>query len=59
MVGYRTSFAKNGDPNGGGRPVWGAYSTATDTFQSLAPAAIQPTTAFAADHKCSVWAPTP
>ena len=26
-------------------------------FQSLAPAAVAPTTAFAADHKCSFWAP--
>jgi para-nitrobenzyl esterase len=59
MVGYWTTFAKSGDPNGGGRPAWDAYSTATDTLLSLAPAAIQPTTAFAGDHKCGVWAPTP
>jgi para-nitrobenzyl esterase len=59
MVDYWTDFAKRGDPNDTGNPVWQAYTTATDTIQTLAPAAIQPTTSFATDHKCSLWAPTP
>jgi para-nitrobenzyl esterase len=59
MVKYWTTFAKSGDPNDGTNPAWAAYTTATDTIQSLAPAAIQPTTAFKTDHKCNIWAPTP
>jgi para-nitrobenzyl esterase len=59
MVEYWTNFAKRGDPNHTGNPAWDAYATATDSIQSLAPTAIQPTTTFATDHKCSVWAPTP
>ena len=59
MVDYWTDFAKRGDPNDTGNTAWTAYTTATDTIQTLAPSGIAPTTAFAAGHKCSVWAPTP
>jgi para-nitrobenzyl esterase len=59
MVDYWTDFAKRGDPNDADSPAWAAYSNATDTIQSLAPSGVQPTTAFAATHKCSFWAPTP
>jgi para-nitrobenzyl esterase len=57
MVKYWTSFAKSGDPNGAAAPAWPGYATENDTHQSLAPAAVQPTTGFGADHKCSFWAP--
>ncbi len=30
MQGYWTQFAKAGDPNGGARPMWPAYQTASD-----------------------------
>jgi para-nitrobenzyl esterase len=59
MVRYWTNFAKRADPNGAGVPAWGAYTQATDTHQKLAPLAVAPITNFAADHKCSIWAPTP
>jgi para-nitrobenzyl esterase len=35
MRGYWTSFARNGDPDGEGRPAWPAYSNATDTYLGL------------------------
>jgi para-nitrobenzyl esterase len=59
MVAYWTNFAKVGDPNGFGTPLWAAYDRATDQMQSLLPPSPMAETAFAADHKCAVWAPTP
>jgi para-nitrobenzyl esterase len=58
MVVYWSNFAKRADPNGA-PPTWSGYTSATDTHQSLAPAAIAPITTFGADHKCGFWAPTP
>jgi para-nitrobenzyl esterase len=54
MVKYWTQFAKTGDPNGGGNPMWPAYTTASDSILTLdAPAAnVKVTTGFKADHKC-------
>ena len=37
MVSYWTNFAKVGDPNGFGTPLWTAYDRATDRMQSLLP----------------------
>jgi para-nitrobenzyl esterase len=59
MVRYWTNFAKRSDPNTSDVPAWTAYTTANDTHQNLTPTAVSPITTFAADHKCSVWAPTP
>ena len=56
MAEYWANFAKRADPNGA-PPTWSGYTTATDTHQSLVPAAIAPTTSFGADHKCSFWVP--
>jgi para-nitrobenzyl esterase len=56
MVEYWANFAKRADPNGA-PPTWTGYTTATDTHQSLVPAAIAPITTFGADHKCSFWVP--
>src|SRR5439155_8244713 len=55
MVSYWTRFAGAGDPNSPATPSWPAYTIANDTFQSLAPPTPQPTTGFAADHKCAFW----
>ncbi len=55
MIRYWAQFVRSGDPNGTGSPSWPAYSAANDTYQSLTPGAIAPTTGFAAAHKCVFW----
>ena len=57
MVGYWTRFAKRGDPNDSQAPAWPGYDATRDTHLSLAPAAVQTTTGFGADHRCSFWVP--
>jgi para-nitrobenzyl esterase len=57
MQKYWTQFAKSGNPNGGGLPTWPAYTAATDQAQSLVGSAPLTESTFAADHKCSFWAP--
>ncbi len=59
MVSYWTNFARMGDPNWLGTPFWPTYDRTGDQLQSFAPPtpAVEP--AFAADHKCAVWAPVP
>jgi len=54
MVGYWTQFAKTGDPNFAGGPMWPAYSAATDSVLTLStPAAsVVATNGFKAAHKC-------
>ena len=54
MVKYWTQFAKTGDPNTPGNPMWPAYTAAADTMLTLSTpaAAVQPTAGFKADHKC-------
>jgi para-nitrobenzyl esterase len=54
MIGYWTQFAKTGNPNSEGAPVWSQYS-AGGSFESLvAPAPISELdTSFDTDHKCS------
>ncbi len=56
MISYWTRFAAIGSPSGPGTPHWFRFSTHTDTFQSLAPAATGRITTFAADHNCVFWA---
>ncbi|MHB8384437.1 MAG: carboxylesterase/lipase family protein [Candidatus Binataceae bacterium] len=56
MISYWTNFAKTGDPNSPGQPLWSAYSASTDEFQSLIPPTPTVETTFAADHMCtSFW----
>lgn len=55
MVGFWTQFAKTGNPNAAGSTTWSAYTAANDTYLTLAPGAIAPTTTFAAQHKCALW----
>ena len=53
MQGYWASFARAGDPNGGGRPVW-----PVDAGQGplrLAPTAVATAADFAAVHHCAFW----
>jgi len=44
-------FARSGDLNSAGAPVWAALAGMSDLFQSLQPPT--PTTGFATDHKCA------
>lgn len=57
MVNYWGSFAKRGNPNGFGSPLWRRYDPATDVVQSLLPPTPTTKSDFAADHMCGFWAP--
>ncbi|MFT4193323.1 carboxylesterase/lipase family protein [Ottowia sp.] len=57
MVAYWAQFAKTGNPNVAGNPNWPAYTQAGDTYLTLAPSAIAPSTTFGAEHQCAVWTP--
>jgi para-nitrobenzyl esterase len=59
MAAYWTNFARMGDPNWLGTPLWPAYVATSDQMLSLVPPTPAVETGFAADHKCSIWAPTP
>ncbi|HEY2736253.1 MAG TPA: carboxylesterase family protein [Polyangiales bacterium] len=54
MVKYWTQFAKTGDPNSSGAPMWPPYTAANDSILTLnTPAsAVQVTTDFKSEHKC-------
>jgi para-nitrobenzyl esterase len=55
MVSYWTQFAKNGDPNSSGEPLWSPYSASTDEFQSLIPPAPVVESNFDSSHRCSTF----
>jgi para-nitrobenzyl esterase len=55
MVSYWTQFAKTGDPNSYGEPVWSPYSASSDQFQSLIPPTPVFESNFAVDHQCSTF----
>jgi carboxylesterase type B len=55
MVSYWTQFAKNGDPNSSGEPLWSPYSASNDEFQSLIPPAPVVESNFDSSHKCSTF----
>lgn len=58
MVGFWAQFAKTGNPNASGSSTWPAYTSANDSYLTLAPGAIAVNTAFSAQHKCtSLWTP--
>jgi len=59
MIAYWTNFARTGSPNWFRTPLWPAYDGARDAMLSLAPPSPALETGFAADHKCSLWTPTP
>jgi len=55
MVSYWTQFAKKGDPNSSGEPLWSPYSASTDQFQSLIPPAPVVESNFNSSHQCSTF----
>ena len=55
MVSYWTQFAKTGDPNSSGEPLWSPYSAATDQFQSLIPPVPVVEFNFDSSHQCSTF----
>ncbi len=55
MISYWTQFAKTGDPNSSGEPVWSPYSASTDQVQSLIPPTPVVESNFATDHQCSTF----
>jgi para-nitrobenzyl esterase len=55
MIGYWTQFAKTGNPNYAGAPLWRPYSASTDEFQSLIPPTPMVDTSFDSDHLCSAF----
>jgi para-nitrobenzyl esterase len=55
MVSYWTQFAKKGDPNSSGEPLWSPYSASSDEFQSLIPPAPVVESNFDTSHQCSTF----
>jgi len=55
MISYWTQFAKTGDPNSSGEPVWSPYSTLTDEFQSFIPPTPTVESNFDNNHQCSTF----
>jgi len=55
MISYWTQFAKTGDPNSFGEPVWFPYSVLTDEFQSLIPPTPVVESNFDTGHQCSTF----
>jgi Carboxylesterase family len=60
MMDYWANFAKTGNPNGPGLPVWPRFTAGRGEIMKLAPGdAIGPISgsAFGRDHKCALWGP--
>jgi para-nitrobenzyl esterase len=55
MISYWTQFAKTGDPNSAGEPVWSPYSASSDEFLSLIPPTPVVESSFATIHQCSTF----
>ena len=55
MIRYWTQFAKTGNPNSPGEPVWSPYSASTDQFQSLIPPTPVVESNFATAHQCTTF----
>lgn len=55
MVRYWTSFAKFGNPNLAGAPLWVRYGNNFELMKSLAPARPDTINNFAAVHQCDFW----
>ena len=55
IISYWTQFAKTGNPNSPGQPLWARYDHATDLLQSLVPPVPAVESGFATDHNCAFW----
>ena len=55
MVSYWTQFAKTGNPNSAGEPLWSPYNVATDEFQSLIPPTPAVESNFDSSHQCTTF----
>jgi para-nitrobenzyl esterase len=55
MIGYWTTFAATGSPDGSAARSWPRYSAASDQVMELRSDGSGPTVAFARDHHCSFW----
>src|SRR5512139_436665 len=56
MLGYWTTFARTGDPNGPGTPAWPAFTSRSSRAQRLTSQGTAPFGSFAGDHHCDLWA---
>ncbi|MES9538675.1 carboxylesterase family protein [Actinomadura sp. NPDC000600] len=59
MLSYWTAFARTGDPNTSGTPVWPALTSGTSPTQRLTSQGTEPFGTFARDHHCDLWAALP
>ena len=55
MVGYWTTFARNGDPNSFGQPIWPRFHRDRQVVLSLVPPTPATETNFATAHQCDFW----
>jgi para-nitrobenzyl esterase len=55
MVGYWTEFARGGDPNGFGQPIWPRFDRNLQVMQSFVPPTATTETNFATTHQCAFW----
>jgi para-nitrobenzyl esterase len=55
MVVYWTEFAKSGDPNGLGQPLWPSFHRDRQVMQSFVPPTSTTETSFATAHQCDFW----
>jgi para-nitrobenzyl esterase len=55
MVGYWTQFAKSGNPNGQGQPVWRPFNRNQQVMLSLVEPSPTSETNFATTHRCDFW----
>jgi para-nitrobenzyl esterase len=56
MIGYWTRFARTGNPNSVGAPLWSSFSAMTNEFQSFVPPTPVVESTFDNSHQCSsLW----
>jgi len=56
MIGYWTRFARTGNPNSAGEPLWSTFSAISNEVQSLVPPTPEVESTFDTNHQCSsLW----